>query len=327
MKKVLITGAAGFIGSHLTDAYLREGWSVVGIDDLSTGRLENLDLARTSDRFAFVCADIAKDEDALASAMRGSDRIVHLAARIGLKLVIESPLKTLETNVQGTETVLRHATTAATPTIIASTSEVYGATTKFPSSESDSVAFGSPEKGRWSYACSKAYDESLALAYHRERGLPATIVRLFNTVGPRQSSRYGMVIPRFVRQALAGEPMTVYGDGTQTRCFCHVGEVVDALVLLGGHTESVGQILNLGNPHEISIVALAEKVRLLTPSSSPIAHVPFDVAYGDGFEEIVRRVPDITKIRAAIGFEPHRTIDDIISDVVEEQHRLQATLV
>lgn len=321
MKNVLVTGVAGFIGSHLADAYLQAGWAVTGVDDLSTGRLENLQTATQFPHFEFFHDDIT-DDTVIQKAMARSDLVVHLAARIGLKLVIESPLKTLESNVKGTEVVLRHAALRRIPVVVASTSEVYGQTTKFPSQEDDPVTFGSPTVGRWSYACSKAFDESLALAHYRENGLPVTVVRLFNTVGPRQSSRYGMVIPRLVRQAIAGNPVTVYGDGSQTRCFCHVREVVDGLMRLAQEPRAIGDVFNLGNPQEITVLDLAMRVIRDAGSSSQIEYVPFDRAYSGGFEEIMRRIPDIGKIRALIGFEPKQDIDDIIRDVIAEQRLL-----
>ncbi len=325
MKKILITGGAGFIGSHLSDAYLAAGWNVTAVDDLSTGSRENLAGALGNERFELIEGDVC-DDDVTARAMRGCDAVVHLAARIGLKLVIESPLKTLEANVKGTEMVLRHATPLRVPTLIASTSEVYGLATKFPSNEDDPITFGSPTKGRWSYACSKAYDESLALAHHRESGLPAIVVRLFNTVGPRQSTRYGMVLPRFVRQALAGEPLTVYGDGAQTRCFGHVRDVVRGIAALLDEPRAVGDVFNLGNPAEISIRDLAEAVIAATGSTSTIEYTPFDRAYGDGFEEIMKRIPDITKISALVGFRPQDSaIGTIIGDIVAAQRALLVT--
>ena len=322
MSTVLISGGAGFIGSHLCDAYLALGWNVVAIDDLSTGQMANLAGAQGSQNFRFVQGDVA-DKALVERAMEGCEVVVHLAARIGLKLVIESPLKTLAANVRGTEVVLECATARKLLTVVTSTSEVYGLTTKFPSSESDPISFGSPEIGRWSYACSKAYDEALALASHRESGLPAIVVRLFNTVGPRQSTRYGMVLPRFVRQALAGEPLTVYGDGHQTRCFGHVHDAVDGILKLTRNPEAIGKVFNLGNPQEIRILELANKVLRQTGSEAPIECVAFDVAYGSGFEEIMRRVPDISRIRSIAGFEPSRSIDDIVRDVVAYQ-RTQA---
>ena len=247
--------------------------------------------------------------------MAGQDAVVHLAARIGLRLVVESPIETMECNAGGTEVVLNAATRYGIRTIVASTSEVYGLATRHPSSESDPITFGSPTRGRWSYACSKAYDEFLALALHRERGLPATVVRLFNTVGPRQSARYGMVLPRFVRQALAGEPLTVYGDGTQTRAFCHVFDVLDALTMLIDRPVGIGDVFNIGNPAEISVLDLARTVIARTRSASDITFVPFADVFGHGFEEIERRVPDIAKARAELGFFPSRTLESVIDEI------------
>ncbi len=324
MKKILITGGAGFIGSHLSDAYLAAGWHVTAVDDLSTGSRANLADALGHERFDLIEGDVC-DDDVMKRAVRGCDAVVHLAARIGVKLVVESPLKTLESNVKGTETVLRHAALLSVPTVIASTSEVYGLATKFPSNEEDPVTFGSPTKGRWSYACSKAYDESLALAHHRESGLPAIVVRLFNTVGPRQSTRYGMVLPRLVRQALAAEPLTVYGDGEQTRCFGHVRDAVRGIVVLLDDPRAIGDVFNLGNPTEISIRDLAAAVIAATGSASVIEYVPFDTAYGEGFEDIMKRIPDISKISALVGFRPQDSaIGTIIGDIVDAQRKLLA---
>lgn len=321
MKRILITGGAGFIGSHLADAFLASGASVVAIDDLSTGKEENLELAMASPRFKLVVGDI-RDDALVSSLVRECDTVVHLAARIGMHLVVDSPLKTLEANVDGTQSILRHAAAHNRKILLASTSEVYGLSRTIPSSEDTPIAFGAPTTARWSYACSKAYDEFLAMAHHKENGLPAIVVRLFNTVGPRQTGRYGMVVPRFVRQALQGEPLTVYGDGTQTRCFCHVTDVCGALMKLVDDPNAVGQVFNIGNPHEVSVLDLAKRVIELTNSSSPIAFVPFNEAYGEGFEEIMRRVPDIAKARFRIGFNPSRTLDDVICDVADERTRM-----
>jgi UDP-glucose 4-epimerase len=323
---VFITGAAGFIGSNLTDAYLAAGWDVVGLDDLSTGSRENLAAAAAHPHFRLVVGDVCNDA-LVGEAMANCDVVVHLAARIGLRLVIDSPLQTLESNVKGTEVVIKHAAARKLRTIVASTSEVYGLTTRIPSHEDDPITFGSPAKGRWSYACSKAYDEFLALANFRENGLPATVVRLFNTVGARQTGRYGMVLPRFVRQALAGEPLTVYGDGRQTRCFGSVRDVVRVLIQIANEPNAIGEVINLGNPEEIEIVELARRVIALTSSTSSIAYVPFDDVFGAGFEEIQRRVPDITKARALLGFEPRVHRDEIIRDVIAQFATGTGTLV
>lgn len=315
MSRVFITGAAGFIGSHLADAYLAAGWEVVGLDDLSTGRRENLSLAAANRNFRLVVGDVC-DDGLVGETIANCDLVVHLAARIGLRLVIDSPLRTLESNAKGTEVVIRHATARKLRTIIASTSEVYGLTTRIPSHEDDPIAFGSPAKGRWSYACSKAYDEFLALANYRENDLPATVIRLFNTVGERQTGRYGMVLPRFVRQALAGEPLSVYGDGRQTRCFGSVRDVVRAVIRIAHEPQAVGEVINIGNPEEIEIVELARRVIARTNSLSTIEYLAFDDVFGAGFEEIIRRVPDIRKARALLGFEPLVHLNEIIADVI-----------
>jgi UDP-glucose 4-epimerase len=318
MSQVLITGGAGFIGSHLADVYLARGHDVTVLDDLSSGNERNLEAAGRTDRCRIVIGDV-RDEELVRRLVEQSDLVFHLAARIGLMLVVESALRTLETNVEGTQVVLRHAAKFKRRILVASTSEVYGLTKEFPSREDDPITIGSPEKNRWSYACSKMVDEFAALAYHREQGLPAFVVRLFNTVGPRQSARYGMVMPRFVRQALAGEPLTVYGDGTQSRCFCHVGEVVDALMKLVDCPAAMGKVVNIGNPQQTRILDLARRVIETTNSSSTVTFVPFDQAYEANFEEIVRRVPHIGRARELIGFSPSLGLDAILSEVIAEQ--------
>jgi UDP-glucose 4-epimerase len=315
--KVLITGGAGFIGSHLAEALLRGGNEVVAIDDLSTGSLENIAHLLNDRRFSFVDSDI-RHVSALNAAMKGCDVVAHLAARIGLKIIVESPLETIRVNAGGTEVVLDAAARLHVPAIVASTSEVYGLTTRIPSAETDPICFGSPTVGRWSYACAKAFDEFYALALHRERGLSSVVVRLFNTVGPRQTGRYGMVIPRFVTQALAGNPLTVYGDGTQTRCFCSVNDVTGVLIrLLENVHDYSGEVFNIGNPEETSVLGLARRVIELAASRSEVSFVPFDEVYPDGFEEIQRRVPDIGKAQRLLGFQPKATLDDILSVVIQ----------
>lgn len=315
MSRVLITGGAGFIGSNLADALLARGDAVCVLDNLESGSLDNLHAAMAFEHFRFVEGDIT-DPILVDTLVRGCDIVVHLAARIGLKLVITSPLDTIRTNVKGTEIVLDAAARYKRRTLLASTSEVYGLATHIPSHEQDPIMFGSPTKGRWSYACTKALDEFLALALHRERALPATVLRLFNTVGPRQTGRYGMVLPRFVAQAIAGEPLTVYGDGQQTRCFCYVGDVVSALLAIMDEEKTIGEIYNVGNPDELRIIDLAHRVIALTNSQSTIRYMSFEEAYERNFEEIARRVPDITKIRNAIGFEPRTDLDQIIQSVI-----------
>lgn len=314
MKRVLITGGAGFIGSHLAARYIGMGTSVLAVDNLSTGSLDNL-AGLDPALLELAVADI-RDEQRMSELVRGCDLVVHLAARVGLKVVVEQPLETLETNVEGTASVLRAASEHRTKVIVASTSEVYGLATRIPSSEDDPITIGAPTRNRWSYAASKALDEFLAFAYWRERGLPIVVVRLFNTVGPRQSGRYGMVIPSFIRMALANEPLTVYGDGTQTRCFCHVRDVAGALVSLADEPRAVGEVFNLGNPEETTINHLAARVIALTGSFSPITYMSHDLAYGEAFQEIQRRVPNIAKIQAAIGFAPTAALDGILREII-----------
>jgi UDP-glucose 4-epimerase len=313
--RVLITGGAGFIGSHLADAYLQRGDDVLVIDDLSTGTIENIRHLKDHPRFNYTI-DSVHNQPVTAELVDQSDVIFHLAAAVGVKLIVESPVRTIETNVRGTEVVLALANKKQKKVLIASTSEVYGLSTDVPFREDGNLVMGATTKGRWSYACSKAIDEFLALAYWREKKLPTIIVRLFNTVGPRQTGRYGMVIPTFVRQALAGRPITVYGNGKQTRCFGYVGDVTGALVKLMDHPESVGQVFNIGSSEEISILQLAEKVKELTESKSEIVFVPYDEAYEEGFEDMPRRVPDISKIKQLVGFNPDMPLDGILQSVI-----------
>lgn len=313
--RVLITGGAGFIGSHLADAYLQRGDDVLVIDDLSTGTIENIRHLKDNPRFHYTI-DSVHNQPVTAELVDQSDVIFHLAAAVGVKLIVESPVRTIETNVRGTEVILALANKKKKRVLIASTSEVYGLSADIPFREDGNLVMGATTKGRWSYACSKAIDEFLALAYWREKKLPTTIVRLFNTVGPRQTGRYGMVIPTFVKQALAGRPITVYGDGKQTRCFGYVGDVVGALIKLMDQSEAVGQVYNIGSNEEISIVQLAEKVRQLTNSNSEIVFVPYDEAYEEGFEDMPRRVPDISKINKLVGFRPDMSLEGIIESVI-----------
>jgi UDP-glucose 4-epimerase len=313
--RVLITGGAGFIGSHLADAYLQRGDEVSVIDDLSTGSIDNIQHLKSNPNFQYTI-DSVHNQPVTAELVDRSDIVVHLAAAVGVKLIVESPVRTIETNVRGTEVVLALANKKQKRVLIASTSEVYGLSTDVPFKEDGNLVMGATTKGRWSYACSKAIDEFLALAYWREKKLPTTIVRLFNTVGPRQTGRYGMVIPTFVKQALAGRPITVYGNGKQTRCFGYVGDVVGALVKLMDTPESVGQVFNIGSSEEISIVHLAEKVKELTQSTSEIVFVPYDEAYEEGFEDMPRRVPDTSKINRLVGFKPEMMLDGILETVI-----------
>ena len=313
--RVLITGGAGFIGSHLADAYLQRGDEVAVIDDLSTGTIDNIQHLKSDPKFHYTI-DSVHNQPVTAELVDQSDIVVHLAAAVGVKLIVESPVRTIETNVRGTEVVLALANKKQKRVLIASTSEVYGLSTDVPFKEDGNLVMGATTKGRWSYACSKAIDEFLALAYWREKKLPATIVRLFNTVGPRQTGRYGMVIPTFVKQALAGRPITVYGNGKQTRCFGYVGDVVGALIKLMDTPDSIGQVFNIGSTEEISIVQLAEKVKELTHSNSEIVFVPYDEAYEEGFEDMPRRVPDTSKINKLVGFKPEMTLDGILETVI-----------
>jgi UDP-glucose 4-epimerase len=314
--RVLITGGAGFIGSHLADAYLQRGDEVLIIDDLSTGTIENIRHLKNNPRFQYTI-DSVHNQPVTAELVDQCDVVVHLAAAVGVKLIVESPVRTIETNVRGTEVVLALANKKQKRVLVASTSEVYGLSTDVPFKEDGNLVMGATTKGRWSYACSKAIDEFLALAYWREKKLPTTIVRLFNTVGPRQTGRYGMVIPTFVRQALAGRPITVYGNGKQTRCFGYVGDVVGALIKLLDTSDSVGQVYNIGSTEEISIAKLAEKIKELTNSSSEIVFVPYDEAYEEGFEDMPRRVPDTSKIKKLVGFEPKMKLEGILQSVID----------
>jgi len=289
---------------------------VLIIDDLSTGTIENIRHLKNNPRFQYTI-DSVHNQPVTAELVDQCDVVVHLAAAVGVKLIVESPVRTIETNVKGTEVVLALANKKQKRVLVASTSEVYGLSTDVPFKEDGNLVMGATTKGRWSYACSKAIDEFLALAYWREKKLPTTIVRLFNTVGPRQTGRYGMVIPTFVKQALAGRPITVYGNGKQTRCFGYVGDVVGALIKLMDHADSVGQVYNIGSTEEISIVKLAEKVKELTNSASEIVFVPYDEAYEEGFEDMPRRVPDTTKIKQLVGFQPKMKLEGILQSVID----------
>jgi len=314
--RVLITGGAGFIGSHLTDAYLERGDEVFCIDDLSTGSIDNIAHVKGHPRYHYTI-DSVHHQPVVAELIDQCDVVFHLAAAVGVKLIVESPVRTIETNVRGTEVVLAQANKKKKKVLVASTSEVYGLSQEVPFREDGNLVMGATTKGRWSYACSKAIDEFLALAYWREKKLPTVIVRLFNTVGPRQTGQYGMVIPTFVRQALAGRPITVYGDGTQTRCFGYVRDVVGALVALMERDEATGQVFNIGSNEEVSIMELARRVKELTGSKSDIVTVPYDEAYEEGFEDMPRRVPDISKIAALTGFRPTVPLDGILQTVIE----------
>jgi UDP-glucose 4-epimerase len=321
--RCLITGGAGFIGSHLVEHLLLLGHETVVLDDLSTGDEANLASVAGHRRVRFVRGSVC-DADTVRGSMDGVDAIYHLAAAVGVFTILDKPLAGIQTNLHGTETVLDAARRHDVPVLIASTSEVYGKNTSEGLAEDDHRIIGSPLVSRWSYAEAKALDETLAYLYHVEYGVRSVIVRLFNTVGPRQTGRYGMVVPRFVGQALAGEPLTVFGDGQQVRCFCHVLDAVPALVALLADEGAHGSVYNLGNPEQTTISQLAERVIAASGSSSNIVKVPYKVAYGDGFEDMQRRVPDCRKIRERIGFEPQRDLDDIIQSVIADHRgRLQ----
>jgi nucleoside-diphosphate-sugar epimerase len=314
--RVLITGGAGFVGSHLSEALLERGDEVFVLDNLSTGSIDNIAHLKSEPRFHYTI-DTITNEPLLAEMIDTCDTVAHLAAAVGVKLIVEAPVHTIETNVHGTEVVLKHANKKKKLVLIASTSEVYGKSGEVPFKEDADLVLGPSEKHRWAYACSKLIDEFLALAYWKERKLPVIIVRLFNTVGPRQTGQYGMVIPNFVRQALAGQPITVFGDGTQSRSFTYVGDVVRAMVALINEPAAIGHVFNIGHGAEIAINELAEKVKALTSSPSEIVHIPYDRAYESGFEDMPRRVPDITKLQSLIGFRPTVELDEILTRVIE----------
>jgi UDP-glucose 4-epimerase len=317
--RFLITGGAGFIGSHLADELLERGDQVHVLDDLSTGSIDNLRHLKGKPGFDYTI-DSAANAPIVAELVDSADVVFHLAAAVGVQLIVESPVRTIETNVHCTEVVLAQASKKKKPVFIASSSEVYGKSADLPYREDGDLTLGATIKGRWSYACSKAIDEFLAIAHWKERKLPTVIGRLFNTVGPRQTGRYGMVIPNFVTQALADRPLTLYGDGTQRRCFCHVADVVRALADLMRREDVYGEVFNIGAESEIEIRKLAERVVELTGSSSEITLVPYDVAYEEGFEDMHRRLPDTAKIRERIGWQPTKSLDEMLADVIDE-HR------
>ncbi|PYS32810.1 MAG: nucleoside-diphosphate sugar epimerase [Acidobacteria bacterium] len=321
--RILITGGAGFIGSHLSDAYLQRGDEVFIIDDLSTGSIENIRHLKEHPRFHYTIENV-HNQPVTAELVDQCDVIFHLAAAVGVKLIVESPVRTIETNVHGTEVVLSLANKKKKKVLIASTSEVYGLSTEVPFREDGNLVMGATTKGRWSYACSKAIDEFLALAYWREKKLPTIVVRLFNTVGPRQTGQYGMVIPTFVKQALSGRPITVFGDGKQSRCFGYVGDVVGALMKLMDDESAVGEVFNIGSNQEISIMDLARRVKELTNSESEIVLIPYDEAYEEGFEDMPRRIPDISKVNAQVGFQPEMSLEGILKSVIDFHSGQQA---
>ena len=314
--KALITGGAGFVGSHLAEALLARGDEVFVLDNLSTGSIDNIEHLKWDHRFHYVI-DSVMNEPGTAELVDRVDVIFHLAAAVGVRLIVESPVNTIETNVHGTEMVLKLANKKKKKVVVASTSEVYGKGTQVPFREDADLVLGPTSKGRWSYACSKAIDEFLALAYHKEKRLPVVVVRLFNTVGPRQTGRYGMVIPNFVKQALQGRPLTVFGDGTQSRCFTYVSDVVGQLVALAEEPRAVGQVFNVGNDREeVSVLDLARRVKARAGSKSEVVLIPYDQAYEEGFEDMQRRVPDLGKLRALTAYEPRVHLDEILDQVI-----------
>jgi nucleoside-diphosphate-sugar epimerase len=315
--RTLVTGGAGFIGSHLAEALAARGDEVTVLDDLSTGREENLRILGAGRGFRFVRGDI-REHETVARAAEGCGAVFHLAAAVGVRLIVEQPVRSIETNIHGTENVLRLAADRGLPVLIASSSEVYGKGVRCPFAEDDDIVLGPTTVTRWSYAAGKAVDEFLALAHHKEHGTRAVIARFFNTVGPRQVGRYGMVIPRFVEQALGGGPISVYGDGTQTRCFGYVGEVVRACIALLETPAASGRVFNVGSPHEVSVNDLAEKVRALVDPSCAIERIPFEVAYGPGFEDLDRRVPSVERLKKTIGFTPEKRLDEFLPEIVAD---------
>jgi UDP-glucose 4-epimerase len=319
--RVLITGGAGFIGSHLSEALLDRGERVHVLDDLSTGAIDNIRQLKGRDGFQYTL-ETATSHRTVAEVVDEADLVYHLAAAVGVELIVDSPVRTIETNVHSTEVVFSHAAKKRKPVFVASTSEVYGKSADVPFREDGDLVLGSTSVGRWSYACSKALDEALALAYWRERKLPTVVGRLFNTVGPRQSDRYGMVLPRLTRQALSGQPLTVFGDGSQTRVFCHVRDVVRALINVMLDEELYGEVFNIGGREEVTILELAERVRAASESDSQITFIPYEEAYGAGFEDTVRRVPCLEKIQRMIGWQPNITLDEMIDDVVITHQRV-----
>jgi UDP-glucose 4-epimerase len=315
--KVFITGGAGFIGSHLSERLLAEGSEVLILDDLSTGSISNIEHLIGRSGFNYRIGTVM-DAPLVAEMVDRCDFTIHLAAAVGVKLIVERPVYTIENNVHGTEVVLNAVARKQKPVLIASTSEVYGKSAKVPFREDDDLVLGPTSHSRWAYACSKALDEWLGLAYAREKGVPVVIVRFFNTVGPRQTGRYGMVLPNFAAQALSGEPITVYGTGEQSRCFGHVKDAVEAVARLIRTPSAYGQVFNIGGNEEVTINQLAEHVRAAAGSKSRIVHVPYEQAYAEGFEDMLRRVPDVTKLERTIGFKPGTSLEKIIADVVSD---------
>ena len=317
--RVLITGGAGFIGSHLAERFVNRGDHVAIVDDLSTGSIHNIKALKTSNNFEYFI-DSVTNEQLMAELVDSADVIYHLAAAVGVKLIVESPTRTMETNIRGTEIVLELAAKKKKRVLITSTSEVYGKRDTVPFQEGDDLVLGPPDKGRWSYACSKLIDEFLAIAYWKEKRVPTVVARMFNVVGPRQTGRYGMVVPSLIKQALAGDNLTVYGDGSQTRCFTHVADATQALIGLAEHPEANGNVYNIGSTE------LAHRIKRLTGSNSQIVFIPYSQAYEEGFEDMMRRVPDLSKINQLIGYAPTMCLDEILTDIIRH-HRGEPRLV
>lgn len=315
--KILITGGAGFVGSHLADKLIAQGNEITVIDDLSTGRYSNIAHLEGTDRFRLII-DTVLNQSLMEDLVRETDRVYHMASAVGVRLIMEQPVKTIETIFHGTDVILKFCSRYRKRVLIPSTSEVYGKGASVPFREEDDLLTGATDKHRWAYACAKTLDEFLALAHWKESRLPVAVVRLFNTVGPRQTGQYGMVVPRFVHAAIKNEPITVHGDGNQSRCFGHVGDVVEGLAKVLDVPECFGQVINLGNDEEVSIKKLAEMAIELTGSQSEIRFVTYDEAYGEGFEDMRRRVPSLDKAKRLIGYQPTRTLTDIINDVTAE---------
>jgi UDP-glucose 4-epimerase len=327
MPRALITGGAGFIGSHLAEALLERGWRVEVIDDLSTGSIRNIEHLKGRPGFSYVL-DTVMNRPLMAELVDRADLIFHLAAAVGVRLIVEAPVHTIETNIKATEVVLELAARKKKPVLLSSTSEVYGKLNKEKFSEEDDLVLGPTSRSRWCYAASKIIDEFLAKAYWKERKLPTVVVRVFNTIGPRQTGQYGMVVPRFVRQALRGEPITVYGDGTQRRSFTWVGDVVEAMIRLIQEPRAYGEVFNVGHTEDISIYELARLVKEITGSNSDIVFIPYEQAYEEGFEDMPRRLPDISKIQALIGYRPTLTLREMLERIIayeREQLRSEAT--
>jgi UDP-glucose 4-epimerase len=321
--KILITGGAGFVGSHLADRLIKGGGEITVIDDLSTGRYSNVEHLEDQKGFRLII-DTVLNESLMEELIRDTDRVYHMASAVGVRLIMEQPVKTIETIFHGTDVVLKFCSRYRKRVLIPSTSEVYGKGASIPFAEEDDLLTGATDKHRWAYACAKTLDEFLALAHWKETRLPVVVVRLFNTVGPRQTGQYGMVVPRFVHAALKNEPITVYGDGTQARCFGHVADVVEGLAKMLETPACFGQVINLGNDEEVSIMGLADRAITVTGSSSEVKFVPYEEAYGEGFEDMRRRVPSLEKAKRLIGYKPTRTLDNIINDVAGEYRKTAA---